>query len=153
MTVRLKYELIDYNEETELFRLRALMDFADVKTGDLGGWVRSSDSLSQYGDCWVYPEAAVLAAGKVRDNAKIWNNARVSGEACVKGNAIVRDNAWVTGRAIVRDNAIIADNAFITGTVIICGKAMVLENAADSRRQRDPRLRLVLMRDIIKRRL
>jgi UDP-3-O-[3-hydroxymyristoyl] glucosamine N-acyltransferase len=128
MTERLKYELTDYNEETELFRLRALMDFADVKAGDLGGWVRSSDSLSQYGDCWVYPEAAVLAAGKVRDNAKIWNKARVSGEACVKGNAIVRDNAWVTGGAVIRDFAIVADNAFVTGDAIICEKAMVLEN-------------------------
>lgn len=128
MTARLKYELIDYNEETELFRLRALIDFADVKAGDLGGWVRSSESLSQYGDCWVYPEAAVLAAGQVRDNAKILNKARVSCEACVKGNAIVRDNAWVTGRSVIRDFAIIGDNAFITDTAIICEKETVLGN-------------------------
>ena len=41
-----KYELTNITMEFEgrtLYRIRALKDFADVKTGDLGGWVSSEE--------------------------------------------------------------------------------------------------------------
>ena len=42
-----------------LHRVVALKDFADVKTGDFGGFVESEGNLSHDGDCWVYGEARV----------------------------------------------------------------------------------------------
>lgn len=51
-----------------LCRIIALRDFADVKAGELGGWVESETNLSHDGD------------------ARVSDNARVSGNAQVYGN-------------------------------------------------------------------
>ena len=48
----MKYELTNETKQVDdvtLYRIRALKDFADVKTGDLGGWVQSTANLSQEG--------------------------------------------------------------------------------------------------------
>ena len=52
-----KYELTEEAivvDGHKLHRIRALKDFADVKAGDLGGYVESEDNLSHEGNCWVY---------------------------------------------------------------------------------------------------
>ena len=76
-----------------LYRIRALISFADVKSNDLGGWVEREDNLSQEGDAWV------------SGSAQVSGNARVFGNAQVYGNAQVSDNAWVYGSAQVSGNA------------------------------------------------
>ena len=51
-----KYELTEEVMEYEgviLHRIKALKDFGDVKKGDLGGWIKSEENLSQEGLCWV----------------------------------------------------------------------------------------------------
>lgn len=53
----------------KLFRIKALIDFEDVKAGELGGYVEKEGNVSQDGNAWVY------------------DNARVSGDARVCGNA------------------------------------------------------------------
>ena len=53
----------------KLFRIKALIDFEDVKAGELGGYVEKEGNVSQDGNAWVY------------------GNARVSGDARVCGNA------------------------------------------------------------------
>ena len=58
-----------------LHRIKALIDFGDVKAGELGGYVEKETNLSQYGDAWVF------------------DNARVYGNACVRGNAQVSSDA------------------------------------------------------------
>ena len=83
-----------------LYRIEALMDFSDVKTGDKGGFVQSEDNLSQLGNAWVYGNA------KVYDDAKVYGNAWVYGDAEVRGGAkvyknsdyIVFKNWWSSGR-------------------------------------------------------
>lgn len=65
----------------KLFRIRALVDFANVKKGELGGYIEKENNLSQDGDAWVYGNA------RVYDNARVYGNARVSGDARVYGNA------------------------------------------------------------------
>jgi hypothetical protein len=68
----MKYKITDEKKQFSdrmLYRIQALKDFSDVKSGDLGGWVESENNLSQEGDCWV------------------------------NGNAQVGGNAWVNGHA------------------------------------------------------
>lgn len=71
----------------KLFRIKALVSFGVVKTGETGGWVEKEENVNQSGDAWVF------------DNAEVFDNARVF------GNAEVSDNAWVSGNAEVSDNA------------------------------------------------
>lgn len=36
----------------KLFRIRALVEFGDVKAGDLGGFIEKEENLNQDGDAW-----------------------------------------------------------------------------------------------------
>ena len=69
-------ETIEVNGKT-LHRIKAVKDFSDVKSGDLGGFVESKKNLDSDGNAWVY------------------GNARVTGDAWVYGNARVTGDAWV----------------------------------------------------------
>ena len=66
-----------------LHQIVALKDFADVKAGDLGGWIESEENLSHDGDCWVYDNAIVYMGAKIYDNAKVRDNAVVYADANV----------------------------------------------------------------------
>ena len=70
-----------------LYRIEALKDFGDVKKGDKGGYVEKEDSLSQYGQCWVYDDAMVYGNAKVFGDAKVRDNVRIFGNAEVYENA------------------------------------------------------------------
>lgn len=58
-----------------LRRIKSLIDFSDVKKGELGGFIEKEENLSHGGDAWVY------------GNARVSGNARVYGDAWVSGNA------------------------------------------------------------------
>ena len=107
-----KYELVNYNEKTGLWQIRALRSFNDVKAGDLGGWIEKEFNLSHIGDCWVYDNARVF------DNAEVYGNARVYG--CY---------ARVCGNAKVFDDATVFDDARVYGDATVCGDAMIFNNA------------------------
>ena len=66
----------------ELFRVKALISFGDVKEGELGGYIAKEGNLSHSGNAWVY------------------GNARVSGDAEVSklNDHIVFKNSWSSGR-------------------------------------------------------
>ena len=72
----------------KLFRIKALVEFGNVKAGELGGYVEKEGNVSQSGNAWVSGNA------KVSGNAEVSGNARVSGNAEVSGNA---DYALVQG--------------------------------------------------------
>ena len=64
-----KFELTSDTKDTEfrqLYRIKALIDFGDVKAGDLGGFVEKEENLSHSDDAWVY------------GNARVYGNALVS---------------------------------------------------------------------------
>ena len=78
-----KYELTEEFKEIEtlregwlqkikVYRIRALRAFADVKIGDLGGFVETKQNLSNMGNAWVYDNAEVCGDAKVCDNANIF---------------------------------------------------------------------------------
>lgn len=92
-----KYELTEEFKEIEtlreglqkikVYRIRALRAFADVKIGDLGGFVETKQNLSNMGNAWVYGNAKVYGNARVCDNAKVYGNAEVCGDAKVCDNA------------------------------------------------------------------
>ncbi len=77
---RLTEETIRVGNRT-LYRIQALRDFAEVKEGELGGYIEAEKNLSQCCDAWVSGDALVCG------------NAWVSGDACVSGNAQVSGDA------------------------------------------------------------
>ena len=96
---------------TKLFRIKALVEFGNIKAGELGGYVEKEENISQDGDAWV------------SDNATVCNNATVSGDARISGNAEVCNNAWVYGNAEVTGNARISGNLCVAGNARISGNA------------------------------
>ena len=79
----------------KLFRIKALIEFGNVKAGDLGGYIEKEENLSHMGNAWVSGNA------RVSGDARVSGNAQVSGDARVSGNAQVSGNAWVSGNAQV----------------------------------------------------
>jgi len=117
-------------EETyNLYRIRALKDFGDVKAGDLGGYIESERNLSQEGDCWVYDEARVYDNAKVSGNARVYNDAKVFGNAQIYDNAGVFDDAEVYGNAKVYGKTEVSESAEVFGETEIFGKAQIYNGA------------------------
>ncbi|HFI0385372.1 TPA: polymer-forming cytoskeletal protein, partial [Streptococcus suis] len=58
-------------------------------------------------------------------DAKVWGNAKVSGNAEVSGDAKVWGNAWVTGNAEVSGDAKVWGSAWVTGDAKVWGNAEV----------------------------
>ena len=123
-----KYEL---TEETvtvygkTLYRIRAVRDFGSVKTGEFGGYIEKEENLSHFGDAWVYGNAKVYGDARVSGNAWIYGDARVFGNARVSGNARVYGNAKVYGDARVSGNARVYGNAKVYGDARVYGNAEV----------------------------
>lgn len=47
------------NGKHSVYRIIALKDFGNVKTGDIGGYIESEYNLSQKGNCWIGVDAIV----------------------------------------------------------------------------------------------
>ena len=71
----------------KLFRIKALISFADVEAGETGGWVEKEGNVNQAGNAWVYGNAEVAGDAWVSDNAEVSGNAEVYGNAEVSGDA------------------------------------------------------------------
>ena len=102
-----KYEFTD---ETILFcgktlhRIKALRDFGDVHAGDLGGFIEKEENLSHEGNCWVYYNARVF------DDAKVYGNAWVCGNDQCSVTLDYAVNAQVFGNAQLFDDVVISGN-------------------------------------------
>lgn len=121
-----KYELTTNTKmcfERKLYQIKALKDFGNVKTGDLGGYIEKEENLSQNGIAWVFDNACVYDNARVYDDAYVYGNTLVSGNAQIYGNACVYDNAEVF------DNAQVFGDAKIYGNICICDEACVYGNA------------------------
>ena len=79
-----KYELTTETKVVSghtLYRIRALVAFGSVDTGELGGWIEKESNLAQDGNAWVYGDAEVYGNARVYDNAEVYGDARVAGNA------------------------------------------------------------------------
>ena len=78
-----KYELLRddsiIENNTELYRIRALRSFGDVKKGDLGGYIESESNLSHEGNCWVYDDAYIYKGLRVSGEAQVFKDYKVLG--------------------------------------------------------------------------
>ena len=101
-----KYELIE-SDIRGLYRVKALIDFGNVKKGDVGGYVENKHNLSQKGECWIYNNAMVY------NNAKIYNNAKMYDNAEMFHDAIIDNNAQIYGESVICGNAHISGNVEI----------------------------------------
>lgn len=113
MEMTKKYELTGESKSLadgiELYQIRALQDFGNVRKGELGGWIQREDNLSHEGNCWVSGDAIV------RDTAMVYDNAKVSGNAVVRDTASVGGNAKVYGDAEVNRSSNVTENATVRG--------------------------------------
>jgi len=123
-----KYELIDYDDNIKLYRVRALRSFAGVKEGDIGGWVAGEHNLSQDGCCWIKDNACVCENARICGNALVYENAVVCGNAIVGENALVRGKAMVYGNSRIGD-ALVCDNVLVYGDARIYGDSRVYGDA------------------------
>ena len=107
----------------KLFRIKALIEFGNVKAGDLGGYIEKEENLSHMGDAWVSDDARISGDAQVFGNAWVFGNARVSGNAQVFGDA------WVSGDTQVFGDARVFGNAWVSGNARVFGDAQVFGNA------------------------
>ena len=128
-------EFITNISGTKLFRIKALVEFGNIKAGELGGYIEKEENLDQDGNAWVfdnarvYGDAKVCGDAKVYGDAKVCGNAKVCGDAEVCGNARVCGNAWVCGDAWVYGDAEVCGNAKVCGDAEVCGNAKVCGDA------------------------
>lgn len=139
-----KYELahketINVNGELrELYRIKALKSFGDVREGDFGGLVRSEDNLAQKGNCWIYDNSIVCSKAIVHGDAKIRHRSIITCDARVFSKADIFDskisgNTKISGTSQVR-NSEIKDNSRIMGkpiinNAIVSGKSSIISDA------------------------
>lgn len=95
-----KYAITDrYKEITvdgvkeRVYQIWALKDFADVKRGDLGGYVNSYDCISQDDRSWVYSEAVLF-------NSSISKDTSIEGDSTM----IINSNISYGGIGCSKDN-------------------------------------------------
>lgn len=113
---------IDGFKDFKLYRIKALKDFGDVKAGDLGGFIEREDNLSQEGTCWIYGD------GIVAQDARVEDDARVSGHSYIHGNVIIGCRATVifsriSGYSNIGDSATVADCRM--ENVAVSGKSLI----------------------------
>lgn len=125
-----KYELTNESMEltggVTLYRIRALRDFADVKKGQLGGFVQSEYNLSHTDNAWAYHDAMVFGSARVIGNAQVYGTATVKDSATVKDFAKVEDSAKVFGDAVISEFAKVGEHAVVSGSAMVQGRARVL---------------------------
>jgi len=104
----MKYKLTDETKEffgRTLHRIVCVTAFANVASGELGGWIENEKNLDQCGNAWVYGDALVCGDAWVYGDALVYGDAQVCGDARVYGNARVCGYALVCGDAMVYGDA------------------------------------------------
>ena len=133
-----KYILTDETVEHlghTLYRIQAVKAFGFVSAGTLGGFIESEKNLDHDGKAWVFGNARVYDDAMVSGDAGVfgdtwvYDNARVFGDAVVSDNARAFGNAWVYGNAWVSGNAVVSDNARAFGDTVVSGDAKVSGDA------------------------
>ena len=137
-----KYEILkeDFKEINgqRVYRIRALKDIDPEKgivAGMLGGYVASEENLSHSGKCWIADDAVVYEDAKIIGDALVCGKASVYDQAVIGENAQIRDNAVACGHVLVRgeakicDDAAVKDYASVMGASVIAGRAKVYDSA------------------------
>jgi len=131
-----KYEIIKDDEHSSrsltgktVYRIKALRDFGDVKAGDLGGYIESEKNLSHDNNCWVGGDAKVYENAIVSGNALVYGTAQIYCDAKVLDYAKIFDNSSVFGYAVVRDLSKVYKSAQIFGDCVVRGNSEIYGDA------------------------
>lgn len=117
-----------------MYRIRALKDFGNVKAGDLGGFVRAEDNLSQRGNCWafddtqIYDQAVLSDDAQMRGRSRAYGHSRVADKARLLGNAQVFEYGWVFKNGLVFDNAKVFGHGQVRDHGMAYGDAEIFDN-------------------------
>lgn len=104
-----------------LRRIRAVRDIpaAGVSAGDLGGWVESihlpDGTQRLQDDAWVFDDAEVHGNAVLRHRAQARHSATVRGNVIMEGDSRALDRAHLHGATRLRDRARAADQAELAG--------------------------------------
>lgn len=143
----MKYILTSHSIEFEgriLYRIQAVKDFSNVKRGDIGGYVETTDNLSQYGNCWIYNDAKAMDGSMVLDDSilegqsvmknqsTLSHNARCSGASKLHHKSWVGENAWLLDAYIAENPQIEGNsrvqNSTILGISYIAGNSNIMDS-------------------------
>ena len=121
-----KYEILPHSTMQHngftLYRIRAKVNFSDVKAGDVGGWIDET-SVLDYGDCWLYGESKLFNHSFLGRDAKVCNsdleNSTVTESASVCESFLFRSR--VCGSAVIKNSSIYDSE--------VCGQATVCEDS------------------------
>jgi len=129
-----KFELVK-QEDTTLYRIRALRAGPWGPVGTIGGYVEKESNLSQEGDCWihggakVFDNACISGGAHVSEEAHIGDDSHVRGSALIYGKARIYGNSNVSGYSCVYDNSRIYGNSNVSGYSCVYGNARLSGNA------------------------
>lgn len=102
-----KYELTDEKiifDGKELFRIKSLRSFSDVKEGDLGGFVYSVNTISSIDDSWVYGDSYVGANVYLSNDSKVYNSKIYNGNGYAIVKSIIKNSTIPKGRVSLCSN-------------------------------------------------
>ena len=131
MIYKKSWKYILYKDESSYctfynyYRPKAIKNFSNVKEGDIGGYLKYFNNLSQTGNSWIYDYALVRDDAKISENAAIFKYARVYDSAKVYGNARVSGHAHIHEHARVYGNAQVYGDARVFGYNQICGNNII----------------------------
>jgi hypothetical protein len=111
-------------------RIVSLVDFDDVKVGDVGGFVGDEYNLSTgKNKSWIYDDAECKG-----NDARVFQHGKMYGKSknlggIVQGNGIIKDSAvlekgYIQGKAVVSGKAIISGSS-VEGNAKIYGNAKI----------------------------
>lgn len=133
-----KFELTDkiiIFQDKKLHRIRALIDFDDVKKGDFGGIVEFEHNLSNNHSSWIYDDAKAIDSSYVGDSAKLRHQslardfARIMGCSELQGNSTAGDCVEVRGNAVVGGSSVVGGHMMIDEFARVGGYTRLLGDA------------------------
>lgn len=132
-----KFELTDkiiIFQDKKLHRIRALMDFGDVKKGDFGGFVEFERNLSNNHSSWIYDDAKAVGGSYVGDSAKLRHQslardfARITWHSELQGNSMAGDCVEVRGNAVVGGSSVVGGHMVIEEFARVGGYTRLLSD-------------------------
>ena len=101
-----KYKILMDEENTiefeghTLHRIKALIDFSDIKKGDIGGYVEKEKNLSHEGNCWIYDDAKAMDNSAIYGNSRMYNNSRMYDNSEMYNNSKLKNKSRLYGKLV-----------------------------------------------------
>lgn len=136
-----KYELTDdckFYEGQKVYQIRALKDFRMISAGELGGYIKAEESLSQEGGCWVFPNSYVIDNASVSGNALVFENSLICGNASVGARTAIYSDSYIGGVTLLNEaethigpNACLINNNYWLKIVEVRGQSFTAYRRKD----------------------